>query len=68
MRIKLAGLRVAFDRGVELSRVKRLEPRTKPRQLARGELFDCFLHVFCGGHAEDVAFAGYARYDRNNAK
>jgi hypothetical protein len=38
MRIKLAGLRVAFDCGVELRRIEYLEPRAEPRQLARGKL------------------------------
>jgi len=34
-RIELAGLRVTLDRGIELLGVERLEPRAKPRQLAR---------------------------------
>src|SRR3984893_1721574 len=55
MRIKLAGLGVALDRGVKLPRIEFLEPRAKPRQLARGKLFDGFLDVFCGGHAGDIA-------------
>ena len=41
-RIKLAGLGVTLDRGIELPGVKRLEPRAEPRQLARGELFTAF--------------------------
>ena len=53
--IKFAGTRVPLDRGVELRRIESLEPRTKPRQLARGELFDGFLDVFGGGHLGDIA-------------
>jgi hypothetical protein len=41
----------------ELLRVEGLEPRTKPRQLARGKLFDGFFDVFGGGHVRDTAFA-----------
>jgi hypothetical protein len=54
-RIKLAGPRVALDRGVKLLRVKCFEPRAKPRQLLRRELFDGLLDVFGGGHGEDIA-------------
>jgi hypothetical protein len=57
MCIKLAGARVPLNRGVELLRVEGLEPRTKPRQLARGELFDGFLDVFGSGHAWSVSSA-----------
>lgn len=35
-RIKLACLRVALDRGVELLRVEYFVPRAKPRQFLRG--------------------------------
>jgi hypothetical protein len=54
-RIKLSGLRVALDRGVELSRVECFEPGTKPRQLTWGKLFYGFLNVFGGGHVKDIA-------------
>ena len=57
MGIKLASLGVALDRGVKLPCLERLEPRAKPRQLARGELLNSFLDVFGGDHAEDIAFA-----------
>jgi hypothetical protein len=57
MRIKLAGAGVPLDGGVELFRVERLEPRTKPCKLARGKLFDGFLDVFGGGHIGDIAFS-----------
>jgi hypothetical protein len=39
-RIKPAGARIPFNRGVEPQRVEGLEPCAKPRQLARGKLFD----------------------------
>ena len=57
MRIQLAGLSVALDGGVKLLRVEDLEPGAKPRERARGELFNGFLDVFGGGHVEDVALA-----------
>ena len=56
-RIKLAGADIPLNRGVELLRVEGLEPGTKPRELARGELFNGFLDVFGSGHVEDIAFA-----------
>jgi hypothetical protein len=54
--IKLAGARVPLDRGIELLCVVRFEPRTKPRQFTRGELFDGFFDVFDGGHSGNIAF------------
>ena len=57
MRIKLAGVGVPLDRGIELPRVKCFEPRAKPRELARGKLFDGSLDVFGGGHTENIALA-----------
>jgi hypothetical protein len=60
VRIKLAGLGVALDRGVELLRVECLESGAKPRQLPRGELFNGFLDVFGDGHTKEIAFAGEA--------
>ena len=51
MRIKLTGAGVPLNGGVELLRVECLEPRAKPRQLARGKLFDGFFDVFGSGHA-----------------
>jgi hypothetical protein len=54
-RIELAGVSVALDRSVKLLRIERLEPRAKPRQLARIELFDGFFNVFGGRHGEDIA-------------
>ena len=55
--VKLSRVRVPLDRTVELRRIESLEPRAKPRQLARRELFDSFLDVFGGGHVGDIAFA-----------
>jgi len=43
--VKLAGLSIMRDGGIELPRVKRLEPRAKPRKLARGEQIDGFRDV-----------------------
>ena len=57
MRIKLAGTDVAVDGVVELPRVEGFKPRTKPRQLARGKLFNGFFNVFGGSHVRDIAFA-----------
>jgi hypothetical protein len=57
MRIKLAGARVPLNGGVELLGVESLEPRAKPRKLARGKLFDCFFDVFGGGHIRHITFA-----------
>lgn len=45
-RIKLAGASVALNGRVELLHVEGLEPGTKPRKLARGELFDGFFDIF----------------------
>ena len=41
-RIESTGLRIPLDRGIELLRVEGLEPRAKPRQLARGKLPTAF--------------------------
>src|ERR1700692_1536292 len=57
MRIELAGTGVTLDGGVEPLSVEGLEPRAKPRQLARGKLFDGLFDVFCVGHVRDIAFA-----------
>ena len=57
VRVKLAGTGVPLNRSVELLRVEGLEPDAKPRELARGELFDGFLDVFGGGDVDDIAFA-----------
>jgi hypothetical protein len=54
--IKLAGLGVTLDRGVELLSVEYLEPCAKPRKLARGKLFNGFLDVFGSGHPGNVTF------------
>ena len=48
--IKLAGVGVTLDRGVELPGAEEFEPRAKPRQLARGKLLDGILDFFGGGH------------------
>ena len=50
VRIKLAGVDVPLNGGVELRRVESLEPHAKPRELARGKLFNGFLDVFGSGH------------------
>jgi hypothetical protein len=54
-RIKPSDARIPFNGGVKLPCVEGLEPCTKPRQLARGKLFDGFLDVFGCGHASDIA-------------
>ena len=54
-RIKLAGVRIPFNGGVEPPRIEGLEPRAKARQLARGKLFDGLLDVLGGSHASDIA-------------
>jgi hypothetical protein len=54
-RIKPAGARIPFNGTVEPLRVEVLEPRAKPRQLARGKLFDGLLDVLGGSHASDIA-------------
>jgi len=56
VRIKLAGRNVPLNCGVELRRVEGLEPGAKPRELARGELFNGFLDVFGSGHINYIAF------------
>ena len=55
MRIKLDGAGVSLSGGVELHGIKGLEPRAKPRQLARGKLSNGFLDVFDRGHARNLA-------------
>jgi hypothetical protein len=55
MCIKLASARVRLDGSVELRGVEGFKPRAKPRQLARGKLFDGFLNVFGGSHVKDIA-------------
>ena len=62
--VELACLRVALDRGIELSRVESLEPGAKPRELSRGELFNGLLDVLGGGHAQDIALVEEARKSR----
>ena len=57
MCIKLASARVPLNGSVELCGVEDFKPRTKPRQLARGKLFDGFLDVFGGGHVGNIAVA-----------
>jgi hypothetical protein len=57
IRVEPAGACVPLNGGIELFRVEGFEPRAKPRQLARGELFNGFFNVFGGGHAEDIAVA-----------
>jgi hypothetical protein len=56
-RIKPASARIPFNRAVEPLRVEEFEPRAKPRQLARGKLFDSLLDVLGGSHASDIALA-----------
>jgi hypothetical protein len=56
VRIKLAGVDVPLNGGVELRRVESLEPDAKPRELARGKLFNGFLDVFGSGHINYIAF------------
>ena len=57
MCIKLASARVPLHGSVELRGVEGFKPRAKPRQLARGELFDGFLDVFGGGPVGGIAFS-----------
>jgi hypothetical protein len=54
--VKFAGARVALDGGVELLGIKGLEPGTKPRQLARGELINGLLDILGGSHGQNIAF------------
>ena len=69
LRIKLAGARVPLNGSIELRRVEGLEPRTKPRELARAELFDGFLDVFGGGHDRQIAFGrGAEKGEGRNGK
>ena len=56
VRVKFAGARVALDSGVELLGIECLEPGTKPRQLACGELLNGFLDIFGGSHEQSIAF------------
>jgi hypothetical protein len=55
-RIKLAGVGIPFNGGIELLGVEGLEPRAKPRKLPWGKLFDSFLDVFGGRHVGFMAF------------
>jgi hypothetical protein len=54
-RIKLAGVRIPFNGGVEPPRLEGLEPCAKPRQLAWGEPLNGFLDVFGSGHPENIS-------------
>ena len=56
-RIKLAGVCVPLDCGVELLRVENLVPGTKPRQLGRGKLRNGFFDVFGSRHPGNIALA-----------
>ena len=53
--VRLSGACVPLNGGIELFGVEGFEPGAKPRQLARGKLFNGFFDVFGGGHAEDIA-------------
>jgi hypothetical protein len=57
MRVKFAGADVSRNGSVELLRVESLEPRAKPLQLARVELFNGGYDIFDCGHVETIAFA-----------
>ncbi len=58
--VKPSGADVLFNDGVELLRIEGLEPRAKPRQLARGKLLDGLLDIFGGGHPDNVAATQFA--------
>jgi hypothetical protein len=60
-RLKLASLGVALDRSVKFPRIERLEPRAKPRQLARVKLFDSFLDVFGNRSRELIASSPFEK-------
>jgi len=60
VRVELARTGIAFDGVVVLLSVESLKPRAKPRELARGELFNGSFNVFGASHVGDVAFAGEA--------
>jgi hypothetical protein len=62
-----AGPGIAFDRVVELLRVESLKLRAKPRELARGKLFDGFFYVFGSSHVRDIAFASDTEKGRPEA-
>jgi hypothetical protein len=55
MRVKPPGVCVPFNGKIELLGVEYLEPRAKPRKLARGKLFDGLFDVFGGGHSGYIA-------------
>src|SRR5205823_4140419 len=55
--VELAGLSVSFNRGVEMTGLKGLEPRTKAGQFARIQLLDGFFNFFCGCHGRNIASA-----------
>jgi hypothetical protein len=54
--VAFAGAFVPLDGGVESLRIEGVEPRTKPRQFARGKLFDSFFEVFDSSHVRNIAF------------
>jgi hypothetical protein len=62
MRVKLPGVCVLFNGKIELLGVEYLEPRAKPRKLARGKLFDGLLDVFGGGHSR--IYSSWAAYGK----
>ena len=59
-RVKLSGAGIPLNGGIEPLRIEGLEPRTKPRQLARGKLLDGFLDIFGGGHPDHIAVMQFA--------
>ena len=65
MRIKFAGADVSRNGSVELLRVENLEPRAKPRQLARSKLFDGFFDFFGSGHVRSIAFLLPSLHERS---
>ncbi len=63
-RVKFAGARVSFDGGVELLGIKGLEPGTKPRQLAWGELPNGFSDILGGCHGAEHSIHMGSRKER----
>lgn len=51
------GTSVTLDRGIETISVERFEPRAKPCQLTRWQLFDSLLKVFSGSHVSNITRA-----------
>ena len=56
---------ITFDRRIEPLGIERLEPRAKSCQLARRQLLDGFLNVFCGCHPGNIPSEKHREKPRN---